>query len=227
MPNQEFRDSWVEEQIDFIRAKAHSMPLDLLDVGAGLSPYKGMITSKNINYFSQDFSAYQPNPNLNGFQEYSWDYPKHDYICDILEISTHKKYDILLFTEVLEHVPDPIRAFEVLVSLLNPGGTLIVTVPIMSLAHQAPFWFSSGLTPYWFEYWAQRSELESYEISFHGDFVDLEVQNIKTFFDFKKPWRIPGLARLHAFYFRKISFFIKDEVRSSGGFGTLFVGTKK
>ena len=125
VPNQEFRDTWVEEQIDFVRAKAHLKPLDLLDVGAGLSPYKGMILSKNINYFSQDFSAYQPNINLKGFQENSWDYPKHDYICDILEISTEKKYDILLCTEVLEHLPDPRRSFEVLVSLLNPGGTRV------------------------------------------------------------------------------------------------------
>jgi len=110
---------------------------------------------------------------------------------------------------------------------LKPGGTLIITVPIMSLAHQAPFWFHSGLTPYWFEHWAERSELDRFDISLHGDFVDLEIQNIKTFFEFRKPWRIPGLARLHGVYLRKLSFFVKEEVRSSGGFGTLFVGIKK
>jgi len=224
VPNQEFRDSWVQAQIESVGAFQNVPQVELLDVGAGLSPYRKMIEANNIIYFSQDFSSYEPDHSLDGFQEASWNYPRHDYICDILDMGTNKQFDIVLCTEVLEHVPDPIRAFEVLVSLLKPGGTLVVTVPIMSLAHQAPYWFHTGLSPYWFEYWGSRSQLDTFEISLHGDFVDLEIQNIKTFFDFRRPWRIPGLSRFHGYYLRKMSFFLKNEVRSSGGFGTLFVG---
>lgn len=226
VPNQLFRDSWIREQLSNI-VEAHSgESLDCLDVGAGLSPYRKLITEFGINYFSQDFSRYVPNSEYPGFQESSWDYPNHHYVCDILNIPTEKKFHVVLCTEVLEHVPDPIRAFQTLTKLLHPGGTLIVTVPIMSLAHQAPYWFHSGLTQYWFEYWSNEFGIKDFHVYLHGDFVDLEIQNMKTFFDFKYPWRVPGLSKLVASTLRIFSKFIKDEVRNSGGFGMLYVGRK-
>jgi hypothetical protein len=95
VPNQEFWDSWIEQQIEIHRTNVQMLPLELLDVGAGLSPYRQMITSKMITYYSQDFSGYQPNMNMDGFQETSWDYPVHDYICDILEIKSDRKVEAL------------------------------------------------------------------------------------------------------------------------------------
>lgn len=226
VPNQLFRDSWIREQLSKIAETQSVGSLNLLDVGAGLSPYRKFITDLGLLYYSQDFSQYVPNSELLGFQEVSWDYPKHDYVCDILDIPIDKKFNIVLCTEVLEHVPDPIRAFQVLTKLLNPGGTLIVTVPIMSLAHQAPYWFHSGMSQYWFEYWSNKFGIDDFQVYLHGDFVDLEIQNMKSFFDFKRPWRVPGLPKIIASTLKVLSRFVKDEVRSSGGFGTLYVGRK-
>src|SRR5262249_45792477 len=40
------------------------------------------------------------------------------------------KYDFIICSEVLEHVPDPVeRAFDTLSKLLKPNGALILTVP--------------------------------------------------------------------------------------------------
>lgn len=53
-------------------------------------------------------------------------------IGDILELSPRlaaEPYDIVVCGEVLEHLPDPGRAIDAIVSLLKPGGLAILTVP--------------------------------------------------------------------------------------------------
>jgi SAM-dependent methyltransferase len=201
--------------------------LELIDVGAGKSPYKNFILSKNISYYSQDFGGYLPDGSHMGLHETSWSYPNHNYVCDILDIPQDKKFDVVLCTEVLEHVPDPVRAFEIMTALLKPKGTIIITVPLMSLTHYAPFWFQSGLSQYWFEYWAPRVNIENFEILLHGDFIDMEVQNMKTFFDFKKPWRVPGLSKIVSAVLKVFRPFLKSDVKESGGFGVFFIGEKE
>jgi 2-polyprenyl-3-methyl-5-hydroxy-6-metoxy-1,4-benzoquinol methylase len=44
-----------------------------------------------------------------------------------------KQYSLLLLLDVLEHIPDPAIALRRCVSLLKPGGTLIITVPAFNL----------------------------------------------------------------------------------------------
>jgi len=44
------------------------------------------------------------------------------------ELSTHP-YDIVICTEVLEHIPEPSKALDSIVSLLKPGGIALFTVP--------------------------------------------------------------------------------------------------
>jgi SAM-dependent methyltransferase len=40
-------------------------------------------------------------------------------------------YDVVICSEVLEHIEDDQKAIQTLYNLLNPGGTLIVTVPFL------------------------------------------------------------------------------------------------
>ncbi len=151
----------------------------LLDVGAGLSPYRTVCEDAGFEYLSHDFSSYVPGYDFPGLQNPNWDYPKHNYECDILDIPTDQQFDVILCTEVFEHIPDPVRAFQVLFNLVKAGGRVIVTVPFLSLVHQSPYWYQSGLSPFWFEYWSGKLGFEETKVTVYGDYEDMMIQEVR------------------------------------------------
>jgi 2-polyprenyl-3-methyl-5-hydroxy-6-metoxy-1,4-benzoquinol methylase len=96
-----------------------------------------------------------------------------------------EKYEVVLCTEVLEHIPDPVRAFKKLSNLASSRGYVLISVPFLSLMHQAPYWYSSGISPYWFEYWAKEYDLEIIKLEVSGDYIDLMKQEVARLLDFK------------------------------------------
>ena len=216
--NEPYRDEWVKNRIE--KYANSLLGRTALDIGAGLSPYRKTFQALGLDYFSQDFDMYLPSEKSPGLHNPEWNYPKHDFVCDVLDIPEAVKYDFVICTEVFEHVPDPVALFKKVSVLTNSGGYIIVTVPFLSLMHQSPFWFSSGLSPFWFEHWAEKLNLEICELEVSGDYIDLMTQEITRLFSFKS--RIRGLTRLP-----KIVRFLKpllpSQILESGGFGTLCV----
>lgn len=180
--NPYYQISFVKSSLQTARdgLKLHSPTL--LDVGAGTGRFRAIVRSLGYVYFAQDFGAYQPSDSDIGLQDNSWAYTSLDYECDILDIPDEAKADVILCSEVLEHVPDPVRAFEKLFNLARPGGFVIVTVPFLSLMHQAPHFYSSGLSPFWFHVHAARLGFEDVEVSVWGDYFDLMRQEIDRTF---------------------------------------------
>lgn len=41
-----------------------------------------------------------------------------------------EKYDLVMFHHAFEHIPDPVHCFEKLVEILNPGGEVLIRVPV-------------------------------------------------------------------------------------------------
>ena len=223
--NAEFRNDWVVCTLRNLTPSLQVGSPTLLDVGAGASPYRTDAVSQGYVYRSHDFSAYVPSTGSLGLQNESWVYAAHDFVCDITEIPDEAASDVVLCTEVLEHVPDPVRAFQRMASLVKPAGHLIVTVPFMSLMHQSPFWFSSGLSPFWFEDWSERAELEIHELTVQGDYVDLMAQEVGRLLVFKP--RVKGLNRLGSATVKRLRRRLPAPVLQSGGLGTLFVGARR
>jgi hypothetical protein len=216
--NQQFRNTWIADKLQQIRQNIPDEGL-LLDVGAGLSPYKEIIENLEIEYVSHDFNSYSPNRDDPGLQNDEWTYPKHSINCDILEIPEIKKYDVVLCTEVLEHVPDPVRTFHKLCNLVNYQGYVLISVPFLSLMHQSPYWYSSGLSPFWFEYWANEYELEIIELTVSGDYIDLMKQEAGRLLDAKYFPRI--LRYILPKAIEVFRYLIPSSVKESGGFNTL------
>ena len=175
--NDSFRLQWIEDQLRNI-SKSEKRSLQLLDVGAGSSPFREVIERLGFDYKSNDFNNYRPDFSALGQQNSSWEYAKHDFICDILEIPESQKFDIIICIEVLEHVKDPVKVVNKISNLLKPGGYFIATVPLHSLIHQAPHYYSSGLSPFWFKEHLRNFYVAKDSISISGDFKDFIFQEI-------------------------------------------------
>jgi len=216
--NEAGRAEWVKDQI--FRISQDQERLTLIDCGAGQSPFREHITSCKINYRSHDFNAYKPSKETPGIQNETWDYPHHDFICEILEIPEIAASNIVLCTEVLEHVPDPVAVLRKLIALCMDDGWIIITVPFMSLMHQSPYWFSSGLSPYWFLYWSKNFGCEIENVQVSGDYADYLNQEIGRVFYSNRILRRIGR---YINFTRFIRFLIPQNLAESGGFSTFVV----
>lgn len=101
----------------------------VLDAGAGRAPYRKLF--RHASYETADFLA------LSGMK-----YRQPDYVCDLAAIPVEDgRFDHVLLTQVLEHLPEPGRVLAELHRVLAPGGRLWLTAPLFYAEHQAPYDF--------------------------------------------------------------------------------------
>jgi SAM-dependent methyltransferase len=185
-----------------------------LDVGCGGQPFRSALEARGFRYFSLDAN---PTEGV-----------KVDFVYPIdgtlgAEVGASGPYDLILCTEVLEHVADWPRAFENLVRLLAPGGRMILTAPHFYLLHEEPYDFFRPTT-HAFEHFAARHGLKVLEIKQLGDAWDLlgtllSACRFKAVDDSKlNRFLAWGLWKLRDFCFRRIAAGnIRRRVGFSGG----------
>ena len=158
--NQRSRDRWVQ-------AKAATVPVGarVLDMGAGTCLYRPLFA--HCDYKTHDFKQYEGNEKHGGTSAYC----KIDYVSEILAIpAPDQSFDVILCTEVLEHVPEPIKVLKEISRLLRPGGRAFITAPLGSGLNQLPFHFYGGYTPEWYKRFSQEAGMEAIEITPNGGF---------------------------------------------------------
>jgi SAM-dependent methyltransferase len=101
----------------------------LLDVGAGDGPYRELFD--HLRYESTDWE-HSVHP---GARQVDHVGPAHDLPVP------DARYDAVLCTQVLEHVPNPGDVLLELHRVLRPGGRLYLTVPLAWELHELPFDF--------------------------------------------------------------------------------------
>jgi hypothetical protein len=95
----------------------------------------------------------------------------------------------------------------------------------MSLMHQAPYWFQSGLSPQWFEYHSDRVKIKVKDLSIYGDYADyLEQEIIRVFGFLSILRRLPYIRRIMKKFFRKR---LPVDLLESAGFGVIFIGQNR
>jgi SAM-dependent methyltransferase len=142
----------------------------VLDVGAGTCPYRPLFS--HCNYKSHDFKKYDGIKLGN-----TRDYGQIDFTSDITSIPVvDSSLDLVLCTEVLEHVPEPIEALREIARMVKPGGRILITAPLGSGLHQLPYHFYGGYTPEWYNYCANKFGLTVEEISPNGGAMRLLAQ---------------------------------------------------
>lgn len=133
--NQYERDRWVAGQAALVPAGSR-----VLDAGAGAGPYRHLFA--HCEYAAHDFGREAGTIGR---------YAPLEYESDITAIPVAaQSFDVVLCTEVLEHVPDPVAAVKEMARVLRSGGRLILTAPLGSFLHQEPFHFYGGYTPHWY-----------------------------------------------------------------------------
>ena len=140
----------------------------ILDAGAGELGNRPLCS--HLDYVSQDFCQYDGTGDGKGNQVGRWDTGSIDIVCDIAAIpEPDASFDAVLCAEVLEHLPDPVKALDEFSRLLKPGGTLILTAPFASLVHFSPYHFCSGFSNYWYEHHLPLRGFTIVELTPNGD----------------------------------------------------------
>jgi SAM-dependent methyltransferase len=170
------RDVWVAHALAALPAGAR-----LLDAGAGECQYKKHCG--HLKYVAQDVAVYDGKGDT-GLQTGSWDFSQIDIVCDILNIpEPDGSFDAVLCTEVLEHLPDPVRALDEMARLLRPGGMFIITAPFWSLTHFAPYHYATGFNRYFYESHLGRLGFDIVELTPNGNFFECVGQELRRVTD--------------------------------------------
>src|SRR3972149_4429855 len=81
-----------------------------------------------------------------------WGYGTVEYESDANEIPVQDgRFDAVLCTEVLEHVPEPILVLKEIGRVLRRGGQAFISAPLGSGLHQQPYPFYGGFTPHFYQ----------------------------------------------------------------------------
>lgn len=174
--NRKRRRLWIERH-----SRSISDNSKVLDVGAGGCPHKKYF--QHCDYYSQDFVQLSPSQIQN-----SEGYGKIDFVSDIVNIPVKdNSFDLILCTEVIEHVPEPILAIKEISRILKPGGILLITAPLQSGLHQEPYHFYGGYTRYWYEKFLTDNGFSEITIepngSLHTTYFALGLTMFKGFLD--------------------------------------------
>lgn len=172
-----------QSRIDWVAKTLRSIPagMRILDAGAGelrLKPY-----CAHLDYVSQDFCQYEGAGDGTALQTGAWDTTQIDIVSNIVSIPvTDASFDVVLCSEVLEHIPNPVAAVREFSRILKPGGTLVLTAPFCSLTHFAPYHFASGLNRYWYEEHLPAMGIEIDQVTPNGnwfEFIGQELSRVR------------------------------------------------
>lgn len=175
------RDAWVAD-----RAASVECGLKVLDVGAGTAPYKHLFA--HCVYETHDFAQYD------GYKGAEGTYTEIDYVSDITAIPVpDNAYDVILCTEVLEHVPRPIEALAEMARIVKPGGRLFLSAPLGSGLHQEPYHFYGGYTDHWYRKFLDEfgCDVEAIEPN-HGWFAHLAQECARFSWTFERHKHLHG-----------------------------------
>lgn len=173
------RDAWISQQAALVEENSY-----VLDVGAGSCPYRTYFS--HCHYQTQDFAALSPDQ-LRGRDGYD----EINYICDATSIPVQAaSFDVVLCTEVLEHVPEPIKVIQELSRIIKPGGKLLLTAPLGSGIHQEPYHFYGGYTPYWYYKFLSNAGFTEITIEPNGGFFKHYGQESIRLIQMTAPWRV-------------------------------------
>jgi len=159
----------IDEFIIEVVRKEVQLGSKILDVGAGTVRYKKYFP--DCIYLTQDFKQYE-DPSGN-FQ-----YGTIDYVSDIIDIPVEdNSFDVIICTEVFEHIPRPDLAVKEFSRILKSGGKLYITAPLGSGVHFYPYHYYGGCSKSWYIKYLEEYGFNEISIKPKKRFFALYAQN--------------------------------------------------
>lgn len=181
--NESTRKEWLKSVLTNLPSG-----LRILDAGAGELANKSFCD--HLDYVSQDFCQYNGKGDSKGLHKGTWNTDKIDIIGDITNIPEEDgSFDVILCSEVFEHLPNPVKALKEFQRLLKQNGKLIITAPFCSLTHFAPYHYSTGFNQYFYTYHLENLGFKVMELSRNGNFWEFLAQEIG---------RIPSISKTYS-----------------------------
>ena len=170
------RDRWIAAEAAKVPAGSR-----VLDIGAGSAPYRVLFS--HCDYKTQDFAQLRDDQLRHG------GYAPIDIVSEASAIPVpNASFDVVICTEVLEHVPEPITVVREFGRILAPGGRLILTAPLGSGIHQEPYHFYGGYTPYWYQRFLKEAGFDSIVIVANAGTLRHVAQETIRFVDMTRPF---------------------------------------
>ena len=119
--------------LDFVIGIAEQTPAEtrVLDVGAGDAPYRELFA--HANYLTNDWEG----------SEHA-EAPRADIVASADDLPVADgSFELILCTQVLEHVPEPAAVLGECARILVSGGRLALTAPLLWEQHEMPMTFTA------------------------------------------------------------------------------------
>ncbi len=172
------RDLWIAAQAALVPAGSR-----VLDVGAGSCPYRKLFD--HCEYRAQDFQQLADEQLRHGR------YGRIDYVCDAAAIPVgDSSFDVVVCTEVIEHVAEPQRLIQEFSRMLKPGGLLLLTAPLGSGIHQEPHHYYGGFTPFWYHRFLLQHGFEGVSVEPNKGSFAFFAQESLRFLRSTAPWSL-------------------------------------
>lgn len=200
----------------------------IFDIGCGNKPFEQYIRARiksDFPFMYQGSDVVQSSDN------------KVDIVCDATDIPVlSSSYDVVICTQVIEHVFDHIKVFEEANRILKPGGVFIVSSNFFWKIHEGPYDFYR-FTKYGFRSLLKESGFEVVEeIANGGKWAVLGQMLLQicwiehdpsSFFLKRKFFTL--LRRSMSLFCNNIFLFLDSKFRDSSEYtlNYIFVGKKK
>ena len=112
---------WVVKEALY---RERERPGKIIEVGSGLGYLTYSLRKEGHDIVGLDISENAVFDAINNFGDY--------YLCEDVNNyakNNEEKYDVVILTEVIEHIPDPVTFLRSLIKILKKGGIIIMTTP--------------------------------------------------------------------------------------------------
>jgi 2-polyprenyl-3-methyl-5-hydroxy-6-metoxy-1,4-benzoquinol methylase len=164
---------WVNEAARL----GDSKEFRVLDAGAGRAPFRKLFAK--VDYETADFGKVDKK------------YGVIDHVCDLSAIPVQdESYDLVLCTQVLEHVAEPLGVLREFHRVLKPGGQAWLSAPLFYAEHEKPYDFHR-YTQFAWQWMAEQAGFEIKEMEWlEGYYGTLAYQARFAVRYLPKKWRV-------------------------------------